>query len=151
MESVIGFSPVGEKHPYRGQAVFQEVKIDPGHFCGSSPGPMKTTRYFTLLSPRHQSIHHLGLGQGRGVSEFVNGAFRNLSQDPSHDLSTSGLGKGIGEMQLVRRCDRPDLLPHVVNEFLFELIGCLETRFQRDKGVNALPLDLMRETNHCRF
>ena len=45
-----------------------------------------------LLSSLDQGIDHRGIGQGRGITQLINGALGDLAQDPSHDLPAAGLG-----------------------------------------------------------
>ena len=54
-------------------------------------------------------------------------------------------------MDGVWRCDGADFLAHPGDQFLAEHIGGLNTRLQRDIGVNTLALDVMRHANHGGF
>ena len=79
-------------------------------------------------------VYDLRLGQGGGVADVVVLALGDLPQDPSHDLSGSGLGQGAAEEGVLGNGETGDLsldhrleLPHqlvlfglVVPQVLFE-------------------------------
>ena len=66
-------------------------------------------------------------------------------------FARAGLGQAFGELDQIRRRDRADFLAHPLAQFGQQCIGALLARVQRDVAIYALPLDIMRVSDHCGF
>ena len=60
-------------------------------------------------------------------------------------------GRPGRELDEVGRGDRADLLAHPGDQLLAQRLGRLDARHQRDIGVDALPLDVVRIADDRRF
>src|SRR5215471_4568978 len=89
-------------------------------------------------------IDHGGVGERRGVTEVAVFVLGDLAQDAPHDLARARLRQAWRELDEIGRGDRPNLLAHPLHQFLAQVFGRLLTRHQRDVGVDALPLDVVR-------
>src|SRR6185312_17535980 len=72
-------------------------------------------RLVHILEP----AHHGGVGEGRRVPQGA--AFRDVLEQPTHDLSAASLGKVGGKEDLVGPRDGADLVGHVRLELALEL------------------------------
>jgi len=54
-------------------------------------------------------------------------------------------------MKFIRRGDRTDDGSHVVHELLLQVVALLDARFQGNKRIDALPLDIVRISDHGRL
>ena len=88
-----------------------------------------------------------GIGERRGVAEMLVLFGRDLAQDPAHDLAGARLRQPRRPLDEIRRRDRADFLAHPLRELGAELLGRRLAALQRDVGVDALALDLVREAD----
>src|SRR5580700_585189 len=76
---------------------------------------------------------------------------RDLAQDPAHDLARARLRQVRRPLQEIGRGDRADLLAHPLHQLAAQRLARLLADLQRDIGVNALALDVVRVTDDSRF
>jgi hypothetical protein len=76
---------------------------------------------------------------------------KNLSQDTTHDLSTSSFGQIRDDENCLGSREGTDALSDLENEILSQLIVDLITVLDGNEGVNGLAGELIRDTNHSRF
>ncbi len=98
-------------------------------------------RFCRLLD---EVVDHGGVGEGRGVAEAAELVLGDLAQDAAHDLAGARLGQAGRELDEVGRGDRADLLAHPGDELLAQVLARLLAGHQRDVGVDALALDVVR-------
>jgi hypothetical protein len=75
----------------------------------------------------------------------------DLSQDSSHDFTTSRLGQVCDNEDSLWCCERTNALSHLENEILSQLIVDLEAIFDGHKRIDGLSCKLVMDTNDCRF
>ena len=97
-----------------------------------------------LLSIPHQFLDYGRVGEGGGISQLFS-ALGDSLEDPSHDLAGSGLGQGIGELDLVWSGDGTDLFAHVFGQFLSEFFGWFLVTAEGDEGIEGLAFDFVGE------
>src|SRR5688500_15078535 len=90
-----------------------------------------------------QGVDQARVGERRRVAERPIIVLGDLAQDAPHDLARAGLGQAGGEMEMVGRRDRPDLLPDVEAKLLLERLAMPLAGDQGDVGVDALALDVV--------
>src|ERR1700712_4759355 len=113
----------------------------PGH--GAWQGGSLSLSGLLVLPVRHQIIHDRGIGQGRGIAEAARFVLGDLAQDAAHDLAGTGFWQAWGELDLVGRGDRADVLAHPGDQFLAQRVGRLNSGHERHISVDALPLDVV--------
>ena len=92
--------------------------------------------------------HHRRIGQRRGIAQAVGLVGGDLAQDAAHDLAAARLRQRRRPLDRIRRGDRADLLAHPGDQFLAQLLGRFLAQLQRDIGVDALALQVVREAHH---
>ena len=97
-----------------------------------------------VLPVVHQIVDHRRIGQRRGVAEIAVFVLGDLAQDAAHDLAGARLRQAGRELDQVGRGDRADLLAHPADQFLAQVLARLLAGHQRDIGVDALALDVVR-------
>ena len=100
-----------------------------------------------LRAVLHQILDHARIGEGRGVAEIAEIVLGDLAQDAAHDLARARLGQAGRPLDDVGRGDRPDLLAHPGDQLLAQLVGRVLAGLERDVGVDALALDVVREAD----
>lgn len=78
-------------------------------------------------------------------------ARQNLSQDTSHDLSTSGLWKVWYDENRLRCSEWSNALAYLQDQIFPELIICLVAVLDGDESVDSLSGELVGNTNNCCF
>src|SRR5499427_8464826 len=98
-----------------------------------------------LVLPVADEIVDYGrIGERRGVAEIAVLVFRDLAQNPAHNLSRARLRQSGRELNEIGRGDRADLLAHPGDQLLAQLFAWAFAGHQRDVGVDALALDVVR-------
>ena len=95
----------------------------------------------------YQLCHDAWIGKGRGITQFIDSILGDLSQNSSHDLTASGLWQAIRKLEFVRRGDGTDNGSDMVHKLFLQVVALLYSRFQGNKGVDALSLDVMGVSN----
>jgi len=95
-----------------------------------------------------QFFHDGRVGERGGVAEGVQFVLGDLAQDAAHDLTGASFGQAGGELDDIGFRDRPDFLDAQGNEFFFQFIVRGHAEDGGDVGVDTLPLDLVRVTDH---
>ena len=72
-------------------------------------------------------------------------------QNPSHDLSGTGLRHIRHQPYTSRLCDLPDLLANGIGNLFGHFRGCFDSGFQGDIQIRFLALDVMVHGNHGGF
>src|SRR4051794_19753871 len=78
----------------------------------------------------------------RGVAAALD-AGGDVAEQPPHDLAAASLGQGVGEVDVVRAGERPDLLDHVVAKLLAERLAGAIAGLERDEDGDGLPLEVV--------
>src|SRR5207302_629122 len=104
-----------------------------------------------VLPVADEILDHGRVCEGRGVAEIAVLVFRNLAQDPAHDLARARLRQAGRELNEIGRGDRPDFFAHPGNQFHAQLFARLFAGHQRDIRVDALPLDVVRVADDGGF
>jgi hypothetical protein len=76
---------------------------------------------------------------------------KDLSQNSTHNLSTSGLGKVRNDEDSFWSSEWTNALPHLKNEILYQLVVELIAVFNGDKCVNCLTSKFIVDTNNSSF
>lgn len=76
---------------------------------------------------------------------------KNLSQNSSHNLSTSSLGQIWNDEDSLRSSERSNALSDLQNEILLELVVDLIPILDGHKRVDCLSSKLVVDTDDCSF
>lgn len=88
---------------------------------------------------------------GGCIAELVFLASKNLSQDTTHDLPTSGLGQIRNDEDGLGGRKGTNTLSDLENEILSQLVVDLIAIFDGDEGVDGLSGKFISDTNHSSF
>jgi hypothetical protein len=94
-----------------------------------------------------EELNDRGVGKGGDISKGVLLSGENLSQDSSHDLSGSGLGKVRDDVDHLGGGEGTDGLANLGDEVLAKLGGVLESVLDGDEGVDSLSGKLIGDTD----
>ncbi len=114
-------------------------------------GHFPTLAHPLVLPVLHEVVDHGRIGRGRGVAEAGRFVLGDLAQDAAHDLAGARLGQAGRELDQVRRCDRADALADPGDQLLAQRFGRLSALHQRDIGIDALALDVVRVADDGGF
>src|SRR5258708_15195296 len=76
---------------------------------------------------------------------------RDVAEKTAHDLAAARLGQRVGEADLLRPCDRSDLLDDVLLELTAQDVVRLEAALGGHEGDQGLALELVRPAHHRRL
>jgi hypothetical protein len=85
------------------------------------------------------------------ISQRVLLAGQNLPQDPTHDLSTAGLGQVGNDDDRLGRREGTDALAHLQDQVLLQLVVDLVAILDGDEGVDGLAGKVVSNTNDGGF
>lgn len=85
------------------------------------------------------------------ISQRVLLARQNLPQDPTHDLSTTGLGQVCDDDDRLRRRERTNALAHLEDEVLLQLVVDLVAVLDGDESVDSLAGELVSDADNGGF
>ena len=88
---------------------------------------------------------------GGCIAALVFLASKNLSQDTTHDLPTSGLGQIRNDEDGLGSRKGTNTLSYLENEILSQLVVDLIAILDGDKGVDRLSGEFIIDTNHSSF
>src|SRR5262249_266928 len=97
-----------------------------------------------VLPVADEVVDHGRVAERRGVAEIAVLVFGDLAQNSAHDLSRARLRQAGRELNEIGRGDRADLLAHPGDQLLAQLFAWAFAGHQRDVGVDALALDVVR-------
>lgn len=85
------------------------------------------------------------------ISQRVLLARQNLPQDPTHDLSTAGLGQVGDDDDRLGRSERTDTLAHLQDQVLLQLVVDLVAILDGDESVDSLAGKVVSDTDNSGF
>src|SRR3546814_468203 len=109
--------------------------------------PPRSTRTDTLF-PYTTLFRSPRVGQRAGIPKLVGRVLGDLAQDAAHDLARAGLGQARGPLDVVGGGGGADLGADLLHQLLAQLLALLFAGHQGYVGVDALALDVVRETDH---
>ena len=74
----------------------------------------------------------------RDITQGIFLARKNLAQDTSHDLPRSRLREIVDDEDCLWCGERSDRLPHLHDQVLLDLVGCLVAILKGNKGIYGL-------------
>ena len=98
----------------------------------------------TILAVGDEILDDRRVGQRRDVAECAELVLSDLAQDAAHDLAGAGLRQAGRELDQIRRRNRADLAADPVLQLLLEVLARRDALHQRDIGIDALSLDVVR-------
>ena len=96
-------------------------------------------------------LDYTRVGQRTDIADSIRFAFGDLAQDTAHDLARTGLRQSRCPLDHIRCCNRTDFPAHVLDQFGLQLVGVFVAELKGHVGIDALPLDGVREANHGGF
>src|SRR5207249_6655029 len=109
-----------------------------------------TIRISLLLLALAQARQHAEIIERRGVAPDFR-ASSDLFEQAPHDFSGTGLRQRLGETDVVRLGDRPDLLGHMLAQLVAQLGHGFYSRLQRHERHQRLALQFVRPAHHRGF
>lgn len=87
----------------------------------------------------------------RRITQLILLPGQNFPQDPPHDLAAASLGEICDDVDRFGRCEGPDALADLEDEFLAESFGRLVAVLERDECVHCLAGQFISHTDHGRL
>src|SRR5579875_2692644 len=92
---------------------------------------------------------HSRIGQRGSIPQHS--SLSNVAQQAAHDFGTARLGQFSGEKDVIGPCNGSDLLDDMLLKLVFEGLAWYNSLLQSNKAGDALPLELMRPSDHGSF
>ncbi len=99
----------------------------------------------------HGRLKAKGITHRRNISQLILLTGQDLSQNSSHNLSTSRLGQIWHDKNGLGSRKRTDALAHLKDEIFSELVIDLIAILNGHKGIDGLARELIAHPDHGRF